>query len=78
MSIRSLLLEELTKTDLKEIESVVRDMLKDHTSDIEKKIREMIDDKETEKVVKDHIKDSLEQYHRILWQRRANWSGGIK
>lgn len=77
MSLSRILKEELNKTDKKEIESIVQDILDDFESDMNDEMRKMIEDTDTEDMIRDYIQDSLEQYHKVLWQRRSNWSGAI-
>lgn len=77
MSIRKIFLEELNKADKSDIESMIKDMLDDFDDDVKDDVRKMIEDNDTERMVRDYIQHAMEQYHKVLWQRRSNWSGAI-
>lgn len=78
MALKSLITEEFTRQEEKKIEQIVRNEFDKIQPDIEKIIREMIEDDKSEKYIHSKIADSLEKYHQTLWQRRNQWSGAIR
>lgn len=69
-----LLKEELTRTDENDIKRMIKSELDDSLKDIEKKL----ENKEMEAMISEVVADMLEQYHKVMWQRRKYWSGAIK
>lgn len=78
MSLSKLLIENLTNEQKKEVERLVREEFDKIQPEIDKKIREMIEDDKSQRYIHIQIADTLEKYHHTLWQRRGSWAGALR
>ncbi len=71
--------EELTKTDVREIERLVKSGVKDELEKrVEKVVRDTLKGKANEKIVIQIVKNAMSSLYKTLWMRRATWLSGIE
>ena len=71
--------EALTKTDEKDIERLVKKVVKD---ELEKKVKQIVKDelegKVSEKIIIQIVKNDMSSLYKTLWVRRATWLSGVE
>ena len=71
--------EALTKTDEKDIERLVKKVVKD---ELEKKVKQIVKDelegKVSEKIIIQIVKNAMSSLYKTLWVRRATWLSGVE
>lgn len=79
---KQIISEAFTKSDIKEIEDMVRKQFKkEMMDDVEKKIEDIvkkeIGGKENEKVIMEICQNMFIEFHKLLWVRRSFWSKSL-
>ena len=71
--------EALTKTDEKDIERLVKKVVKD---ELEKKVKQIVKDelegKVSEKIIIQIVKNAMSSLYKTLWVRRSTWLSGVE
>jgi len=73
-----LLIENLTQSDIKDIEKMISDKISDSEPDMKKLAKDMVENGDVDDHIKDVSIEVIESLFRTLWQRRGSWRGGLR
>lgn len=74
------LVEALTKSDEREIERLIRSIIREEQIEkkVEKLVRDELKGKATERIVIQIVRNAMSSLYKTLWFRRSTWLNGIE